>query len=190
MSIAQNLIRATFVVLLISSLIVSICQRGIAADIMELPARAEDISPKQVGDRAPSLDVRNTLVLEDAPRETGHYGVVPIVGENRVVTQLATRAPHGGHTWENHHCIAGPLVRRDDRATYLLQPHACGRELFQRSILKWDHAQPREATAGLLLETDKIAHWRHDESEFLGSSELDQVAASHTAIHWEEVVPD
>jgi len=58
MSIAQNLVRATFVVLLISSLIVSICQRGVAADIMELPARAEDISPKQVGDRAPSFSVQ------------------------------------------------------------------------------------------------------------------------------------
>ena len=58
MSIAQNLIRATFVVLLISSLIVSISQRGVAADIMELPARAEDISPKQVGDRAPSFSVQ------------------------------------------------------------------------------------------------------------------------------------
>lgn len=58
MPIAQNLIRMTFVVLLISSLIVSICQRGIAADILELPARAEDISPKQVGDRAPSFTVQ------------------------------------------------------------------------------------------------------------------------------------
>ncbi len=58
MSIAQNLIRATFVVLLISSLIVSLCQRGVAADIMELPATAEDISPKQVGDRAPSFTVQ------------------------------------------------------------------------------------------------------------------------------------
>lgn len=58
MTIAQNLFRATFVVLLISSLIVSICQRGVAADIMELPARAEDISPKQVGDRAPSFSVQ------------------------------------------------------------------------------------------------------------------------------------
>ena len=58
MPIAQNLIRVTFVVLLISSLIVSICQQGIAADILELPARAEDISPKQVGDRAPSFTVQ------------------------------------------------------------------------------------------------------------------------------------
>jgi peroxiredoxin len=58
MPIAQNLIRITFVVLLISSLIVSICQQGIAADILELPARAEDISPKQVGDRAPSFTVQ------------------------------------------------------------------------------------------------------------------------------------
>ena len=58
MPIAQNLIRMTFVVLLISSLIVSICQQGIAADILELPARAEDISPKQVGDRAPSFTVQ------------------------------------------------------------------------------------------------------------------------------------
>ena len=58
MPIAQNLIRITFVMLLISSLIVSICQQGIAADILELPARAEDISPKQVGDRAPSFTVQ------------------------------------------------------------------------------------------------------------------------------------
>ncbi len=58
MPIAQNLIRATFVVLLISSLIVSICQQGVAADILELPVRAEDISPKQVGDHAPSFTVQ------------------------------------------------------------------------------------------------------------------------------------
>jgi len=58
MPIALNLIRVTFVVLLISSLIVSICQQGIAADILELPARAEDISPTQVGDRAPSFTVQ------------------------------------------------------------------------------------------------------------------------------------
>lgn len=58
MSIEQNLIRATFVTLLISSLIVSIGQQSIAADSMALPARAEDISPKQVGDRAPSFTVR------------------------------------------------------------------------------------------------------------------------------------
>ncbi len=58
MAIGQYLIRIAFVVLLISSLIVSICQQGVAADILELPARAEDISPKQVGDRAPAFTVR------------------------------------------------------------------------------------------------------------------------------------
>lgn len=58
MSIGQNLIRAMFVALLISSLIVSICQQGVAADLLELPARAEDISPRQVGDRAPAFTVK------------------------------------------------------------------------------------------------------------------------------------
>jgi len=58
MAIGQYLIRIAFVVLLISSLIVSICQQGVADDILELPARAEDISPKQVGDRAPAFTVR------------------------------------------------------------------------------------------------------------------------------------
>ncbi len=47
-----------FVALLISSLIVSICQQGVAADLLELPARAEDISPRQVGDRAPAFTVK------------------------------------------------------------------------------------------------------------------------------------
>ena len=58
MSIGQYFIRIAFVALLISSLIVSICEQGAAADILELPARAEDISPKQVGDRAPAFTVR------------------------------------------------------------------------------------------------------------------------------------
>ena len=58
MLISQNFIRIAFVALLISSLIVSIRQQGVAADILELPARAEDISPKQVGDRAPAFTVR------------------------------------------------------------------------------------------------------------------------------------
>ena len=47
-----------FVALLISSLIVSIDQQGVAAGVLELPARAEDISPKQVGDRAPAFTVK------------------------------------------------------------------------------------------------------------------------------------
>ena len=58
MSIGQNFIRVAFVALLISSLIVSIGQQGVAADMLELPARAEDISPKQVGDRVPAFTVR------------------------------------------------------------------------------------------------------------------------------------
>jgi peroxiredoxin len=58
MSISHNFIRLAFVVLLISSLIVSISQYGAAAGILELPARAEDISPKQVGDQAPAFSVR------------------------------------------------------------------------------------------------------------------------------------
>ena len=58
MSIGQNLIRVAFVTLLISSLAVSICQQGVAAGTLELPARAEDISPKQVGDRAPAFTVQ------------------------------------------------------------------------------------------------------------------------------------
>jgi peroxiredoxin len=55
MSIAQNLMRVT---LLISVLIVSICRLGVAADDPALPAKAEDISPRQVGDHAPSFTVR------------------------------------------------------------------------------------------------------------------------------------
>ena len=58
MSIGQNLIRVAFVTLLISSLAVSICQQDVAAGTLELPARAEDISPKQVGDRAPAFTVQ------------------------------------------------------------------------------------------------------------------------------------
>lgn len=58
MSIGHNFIRIAFVALLISSLIVSIDQQGVAADILELPTRAEDISPKQVGDHAPAFTVR------------------------------------------------------------------------------------------------------------------------------------
>jgi len=58
MAIGKNLIRVAFVALLISSLIVSIGQQGVAAGILELPARAEDISPKQVGDRAPAFTVK------------------------------------------------------------------------------------------------------------------------------------
>ena len=58
MSIGQNIIRVVFVTLLITSLAVSICQQGVSAGTLELPARAEDISPKQVGDRAPAFTVR------------------------------------------------------------------------------------------------------------------------------------
>ena len=58
MSVGHNFIRLAFVALLISSLIVSIGQQGIAADKLELPARAIDIVPRQVGDRAPAFTVR------------------------------------------------------------------------------------------------------------------------------------
>ncbi len=58
MSIGHNFIRVAFVTLLISSLVVSIGQLGIAAGMLELPARAEDISPRQVGDQAPTFTVR------------------------------------------------------------------------------------------------------------------------------------
>ncbi len=57
MSKVQNFMRAMFVVLLVASLNVSICQRGVVADVLELPASAMDISPKQVGDRAPAFYV-------------------------------------------------------------------------------------------------------------------------------------
>ncbi len=57
MSMAHNFIRVMFVVLLVASLNVSICQRGVAADELVLPASAMDISPKQVGDRAPAFSV-------------------------------------------------------------------------------------------------------------------------------------
>jgi len=56
MSIGQNLTRITFVTLLISSLIVSVCQQGVADGA--LPATAEEISPLQAGDRAPAFTVR------------------------------------------------------------------------------------------------------------------------------------
>jgi peroxiredoxin len=56
MSTAQNLIRITFITLLISSLVVSICRQGFAAGA--LPATAEEIKPVQVGDRAPAFSVR------------------------------------------------------------------------------------------------------------------------------------
>jgi peroxiredoxin len=58
MPIAQNLIRVTFITVLISASIVSICRHGVAADELTLPANAEDISPKKVGDHAPSFTVR------------------------------------------------------------------------------------------------------------------------------------
>ena len=58
MSVIQNVTRATFAVLLIASLIVSVCRQGIAADNFTLPSKAEDISPLQAGDRAPAFTVR------------------------------------------------------------------------------------------------------------------------------------
>ena len=58
MSVTQNVTRATFAVLLIASLIVSVCKQGIAADNFTLPSKAEDISPLQAGDRAPAFTVR------------------------------------------------------------------------------------------------------------------------------------
>ena len=71
MSIGQNLIRVAFVTLLISSLAVSICQQGVAAGTLELPASAEDISPKQVGDRAPAFTVQ-TVDNEDYNFDPDH----------------------------------------------------------------------------------------------------------------------
>jgi peroxiredoxin len=56
MSVGQNLIRITFITMLIASLVVSVCQKGNAAD--KLPATAEEISPLQAGDAAPSFTVR------------------------------------------------------------------------------------------------------------------------------------
>jgi len=56
MSTGQNFIRITFVTLLISSLVVSVCQQGVAAGA--LPAKAEDITPVKAGDRAPAFTVR------------------------------------------------------------------------------------------------------------------------------------
>ena len=64
MSTAQNFIRATFFVLLIASLVVSVCRQEVAADNFTLPSRAEDISPLQAGDRAPAFTVRT---VEDEP---------------------------------------------------------------------------------------------------------------------------
>ena len=58
MSATQNVTRATFIVLLIASLIVSVCRQGIAADKITLPSKAEDILPLQAGDRAPAFTVR------------------------------------------------------------------------------------------------------------------------------------
>jgi peroxiredoxin len=58
MSVTQNVTRATFAVLLIASLIVSVCRQGSAADNFTLPSKAEDISPLQAGDRAPAFTVR------------------------------------------------------------------------------------------------------------------------------------
>ena len=58
MSVTQNVTRATFAVLLIALLIVSVCRQGIAADNFTLPSKAEDISPLQAGDRAPAFTVR------------------------------------------------------------------------------------------------------------------------------------
>ena len=58
MSATQNVTRATFFVLLIASLIVSVCRQGVAADKITLPSKAEDISPLQAGDRAPAFTVR------------------------------------------------------------------------------------------------------------------------------------
>lgn len=64
MSTGHIFIRVAFVTLLVSSLIVSIGQYDVAAGMLELPARAEDISPKQVGDRAPAFTV-HTVDGED-----------------------------------------------------------------------------------------------------------------------------
>ena len=64
MSATQNFSRATFFLLLIASLVVSVCRQGIAADNFTLPSKAEDISPLQGGDRAPAFTVRT---VEDEP---------------------------------------------------------------------------------------------------------------------------
>ena len=64
MSATQNFSRATFFLLLIASLVVSVCRQGTAADNFTLPSKAEDISPLQAGDRAPAFTVRT---VEDEP---------------------------------------------------------------------------------------------------------------------------
>jgi peroxiredoxin len=55
MTVGQNLIRITFITLLIASLVMSIFRQGVAG---ALPATAEEISPLQAGDRAPAFTVR------------------------------------------------------------------------------------------------------------------------------------
>ena len=58
MSVSHNLIRVTFLLLLIASLVISVCRQSVAADGSVLPSQAEDISPLQMGDRAPAFTVR------------------------------------------------------------------------------------------------------------------------------------
>ena len=58
MSIGHNFVRVTVHLLLIASLVVSVCGQSIVADGPQLPATAEEISPLQAGDRAPAFTVQ------------------------------------------------------------------------------------------------------------------------------------
>jgi peroxiredoxin len=64
MSIGNKFIRLAFLALWITSLVASLCMQGVAADAPMLPAKAEDISPLQAGDRAPAFTLRT---IDDEP---------------------------------------------------------------------------------------------------------------------------
>lgn len=64
MRIGQRVVYATFVVLLVMTVVVSKAVRSAAAEYASLPASAEETSPLESGDRAPSFTVQ-TVAGED-----------------------------------------------------------------------------------------------------------------------------
>jgi peroxiredoxin len=64
MNFGRQFIHITFVVLLVSTVILSHSNRVIAADYAQLPASAQETTPLKTGDRAPSFTVRT---VDDVP---------------------------------------------------------------------------------------------------------------------------
>ena len=183
MSIAQNLIRITFVVLLISSLIVSICQQGIAADILELPARAEDISPKQVGDRAPSFTVRTV------DNESFHFDPDNLERPTALISFRGGWCPYCNmHLSELRHVIpeikeAGfdVLFLSNDRPDLLLESLEGE---TQESIDGLDYQiysdadlNAARALCTAFIVSDRLIQRRHEKGQDIGGSSIEKYKA-------------